>query len=114
MSQRSTNYRIAGAKQNRNRTGAKPSEDKKKNQLPGSESKFTGTQKTPLNKNANEKSVLNHLGSHAGKNTQLGQQSKDLLNHLGGVKGGWKVSAGVHQGGLGENRHHPIRRIILR
>ena len=51
--------------------------------------------------------MLNHLGAHAGKNTQLGQQSKDLLNHLGGAKDGWKVSAGVHRGGLGSEQTPP-------
>jgi hypothetical protein len=80
---------------------------KNKNSLPGSEYKFSGTENTPINKNANEKSVLNHLGAHAGKNTQLGQQSKDLLNHLGGKKDGWKVTAGVHQGGLGSEEKAP-------
>jgi hypothetical protein len=84
---RSTNYKIAGAKANKNRTG--------------SQAEFRGNATTPIKKGANEGNVLNHLGAHAGKNTQLGQQSKDLLNHLGNVKGGWKVTAGVHQGGLG-------------
>ena len=59
MPNRSTNYRIAGAKQNRNRTGTLS--PKNKNSLPGSEYKFSGTENTPINKNANEKSVLNHL-----------------------------------------------------
>jgi hypothetical protein len=50
---------------------------------------------------AREHSVLDHLGAHADKNTQLGHQSKALLDHLGSAQGGWKVTAGVHQGGLG-------------
>lgn len=80
-------HKIAVAKQNKNRTGP--------------QAKFPGNENTPIKKNANEKSVLKHLDGHAGKNTQLGQQSKDLLKHLGNAQGGWKVTAGVHQGGLG-------------
>src|SRR5215472_3698065 len=99
MPKRSTNYRIAGAKQNRNRTGGQT--------FPDGKQKFSGGEKTTINKNANEKSVLNHLGAHADKNTQLGHQSKDLLNHLGGAKDGWKVTAGVHQGGLGGEQGVP-------
>ena len=79
--------RIAAARQNINRTGG--------------QAEFRGNDNTPIKVGANEASVLDHLGAHAGKNTQLGHQSKALLDHLGSAQGGWKVTAGIHEGGLG-------------
>jgi len=83
----SNSHRIAAARANIHRTGG--------------QAEFHGNEHTPINMGANELSVLEHLGAHADKNTQLGHQSKDLLDHLGSAQGGWKVTAGVHQGGLG-------------
>src|SRR5215471_10143234 len=83
----SNSHRIAAARANIHRTGG--------------QAEFHGNEHTPITMGANEHSVLEHLGAHADKNTQLGHQSKDLLDHLGSAQGGWKVTAGVHQGGLG-------------
>jgi hypothetical protein len=83
----SNSHRIAAARENINRAGG--------------QAEFRGNENTPIKAGANEDSVLDHLGAHAKKNTQLGHQSKALLDHLGSAQGGWKVTAGIHQGGLG-------------
>jgi hypothetical protein len=45
--------------------------------------------------------VLDLLGHHSTKNTQVGKQSNDLLDTLGNSRRGWKVTSGPHTGGLG-------------
>jgi hypothetical protein len=79
--------KITQAKGNINRTGG--------------QAEFRGNANTPIQKGANEKRVVDLLGHHSQSNTQVGKQSRALLDHLGNAGGGWKVTAGVHQGGLG-------------
>jgi len=81
------NNSVPKAKANTNRTGG--------------QAEFKGNANTPIKTGANEKRVTQLLGHHAQRNTQVGKQSKALLNHLGKTGSGWKVTAGVHQGGLG-------------
>jgi hypothetical protein len=67
----------------------------------GHQAEFKGNQNTPIKAGANEGKVLDLVGHHSTKGTQVGKQSKELVNQLGNARGGWKVTAGVHQGGLG-------------
>jgi hypothetical protein len=78
---------IAKARDNINRTGH--------------QAEFKGNQNTPIKAGANEDKALDLVGHHSTRNTQVGKQSKELVNQLGNARGGWKVTAGVHQGGLG-------------
>jgi hypothetical protein len=81
------NNSVTKAKESKNRTGG--------------QAEFRGNANTPIKTGANEKRVVKLLGHHAQRNTQVGKQSKALLDHLGKPGGSWKVTAGVRQGGLG-------------
>lgn len=74
------------AKENKNRTG---------------QPEFRGNANVPIKTGANEKRVTDLLGYHAQRNTQVGKQSRALLEKMGKANNGWNVTAGVHQGGLG-------------
>jgi hypothetical protein len=83
----SNSHRIAKARDNINRTGG--------------QAEFHGNENTPIQAGINEHKVVDVLGHHSQKDNQVGHQSKALLDHLGNAQGGWKVTAGIHQGGLG-------------
>jgi len=64
------------------------------------QAEFRGTENTPIAKGINEHQLAEHLERHAQKGDQVGAQSRDLINnHLS--QGPWKITAGIHQGGLG-------------
>jgi hypothetical protein len=64
------------------------------------QAEFRGNENVPIQKGMNEDKLADHLEYHAQKGDQVGDQARDLINnHLS--TGPWKITAGIHKGGLG-------------
>jgi hypothetical protein len=77
---------------------------RKNNDRKTAPAKFKGTEKVPITAEVNNKRALKILANHS-TGQQPGRQARALVKQLGSTqqknRGGWKVTAGIHKGGLG-------------